>query len=148
MHQRRGSKRKWRGTPGVITTNPNEPQMPHYTQKTVSLHCLSVTRVSTQPTVAHVTGVWKGSRRQTSCVNLMGSMTLLLQLPRKRTCMLPLEARPESPVENSEKPQAPCQHWRRASDPGLSSGEDLGPGTRMERNPERPTQFAWKLPLS
>ena len=45
-------------------TNPNEPQMSHYTPEEHDFSALPRVspRVSTQPTVAHVTGVWKGSR--------------------------------------------------------------------------------------
>ena len=41
-----------------------------------------------------------------------GSVTLLLQLGGKHTCMPPLERRTDSPGETAEVPQDPCQHWR------------------------------------
>ena len=40
------------------------------------------------------------------------SVTLLLQLGGKHTCMPPLETRTDSPGETSEVPQDPCLHWR------------------------------------
>ena len=40
-----------------------------------------------------------------------GSMTPLLQLGRKRTCMPPHETRTDSPGEYPEVPQDSCQHW-------------------------------------
>ena len=40
------------------------------------------------------------------------SLTLLLQLGRKRTCMPPNETRTDSPGETPEVLQDPCQHWR------------------------------------
>ena len=45
-------------------------------------------------------------------IHAKGSMTLLLQLGRKRTCMPPLETRTDSLGETKEVPQDPCQHWR------------------------------------
>ena len=45
-------------------------------------------------------------------IHAKGSMTLLLQLGRKRTCMPPLETRTDFPGETKEVPQDPCQHWR------------------------------------
>ena len=44
--------------------------------------------------------------------NSTGSLTLLFQLERKRTCMSPYETRPDAPVESPEEPRDPCQHWR------------------------------------
>ena len=41
-----------------------------------------------------------------------GSVTLLLQLGGKHTCMPPLERRTDSPGETPEVPQDPCQQWR------------------------------------
>ena len=45
-------------------------------------------------------------------IHAKGSMTVLLQFGRKRTCMPPLETRTDSPWETPEVPQDPCQHWR------------------------------------
>ena len=66
------------------------------------------------------------------------SLTLLLQLGRKRTCMPPNETRTDSPGETPEVPQDPCQHWR-----GILRFQDrptqgLRPRHRRERNPEKP----------
>ena len=41
-----------------------------------------------------------------------GSVTLLLQLGGKHTCMPRLERRTDSPGETPEVPQDPCQQWR------------------------------------
>ena len=41
-----------------------------------------------------------------------GSVTLLLQLGGKHTCMPPFERRTDSPGETPEVPQDPCQQWR------------------------------------
>ena len=46
-------------------------------------------------------------------IHAKGSVTLLLQLGRKRTCMSPLETSTESPGETPEVPQDPCQPWSR-----------------------------------
>ena len=45
-------------------------------------------------------------------IHVKGSVTLLLELGRKRTCMPPLETRTDSPGETTDVPQDPCQHWR------------------------------------
>ena len=45
-------------------------------------------------------------------IHAKGSVTLVLQLGGKRTCMPPLETRTNSPGETPEIPQDPCQHWR------------------------------------
>ena len=45
-------------------------------------------------------------------IHSKGSFTLLLQLGRKAHVHAPLETRTDSPGENPEVPQDPCQHWR------------------------------------
>ena len=45
-------------------------------------------------------------------IHAKGSVTLLLQLGGKRTCMPPFERRTDSPRETPEVPQDPCQQWR------------------------------------
>ena len=45
-------------------------------------------------------------------IHVKGSVTLLLELGRKRTCMPPLETRTDSPGETTDVPQDPCQHSR------------------------------------
>ena len=45
-------------------------------------------------------------------IHVKGSVTLLLELGGKRTCMPPLETRTDSPRETPEVPQDPCQHCR------------------------------------
>ena len=45
-------------------------------------------------------------------IHAKGSMTLLLQLGRKRTCMPPLDTRTDSPGETPDVPQDPCHPWR------------------------------------
>ena len=45
-------------------------------------------------------------------IHAKGSVTLLLQLGGKHTCMPPLETSTDSPGAIPEVPQDPCQHWR------------------------------------
>ena len=45
-------------------------------------------------------------------VNPTGSLTLLFQLERQRTCKPPHETWPDSPVETTRKQQDPCRPWR------------------------------------
>ena len=47
-----------------------------------------------------------------SLIHGKGSVTLLIQLGGKHTCMPPLETRTDSPGAIPEVPQDPCQHWR------------------------------------
>ena len=47
-----------------------------------------------------------------SLIHGKGSVTLLIQLGGKHTCMPPLKTRTDSPGALPEVPQDPCQHWR------------------------------------
>ena len=47
-----------------------------------------------------------------SLIHGKGSVTLLIQLGGKHTCMPPLKTRTDSPGAIPEVPQDPCQHWR------------------------------------
>ena len=73
-----------------------------------------------------------------SLISAKGSVTLLLQLGRNRTCMPPLERRTDSHGETPEEAQDPCQHWRGMLMTGTDSTQDLRRRHRPERNPERP----------
>ena len=76
----------------------------------------------THTTVARGTALWESlvkslvgkprGKATDPLIQAKGSMTLLLQLGRKATCMPPLETRTDSPGETPEVPQDPCQHWR------------------------------------
>ena len=88
-----------------------------------SLHCLDVQAEDRLTPWWHVgqpcgKASWKnlvGKPRGKATYPLIyakGSMTPLLQLGRKRTCMPPHETRTDSPGETPEVPQDPCQHWR------------------------------------
>ena len=67
-----------------------------------------------------------------------GSMTPLLQLGRKRTCMPPHETRTDSPGETPEVPQDPCQHRTGILKFRHQFHRRFRPWHRRERNPERP----------
>ena len=67
-----------------------------------------------------------------------GSVTLLLQLRGKHTCMPPLETSTDSPGAIPEVPQDPCQHWRGILRFWHRTAQGLRPGDRWERNPEKP----------
>ena len=75
-------------------------------------------RVWTHTTVTRGTALWESlvgkprGKASDPLIHVKGSVTLLLQLGRKRTCMPPLEKRTDSPGETPDVPQDPCQHWR------------------------------------
>ena len=81
-----------------------------------------------------------------SLIHGKGSVTLLLQLGKKRTCMPPLETRSDSPGETPKVPQDPCQHWR-----GILRfrhrlhTRSYAPASRREESREAPEQLAWGL---
>ena len=105
-------------------TIPRVPQMSQSIQGKLVFPAVPrlSSRGSTHNTVARGTALWKaswksllGKRRGKATdplIHAKGSMTLLLQLGRKRTCMPPVETRTDSPGETPEVPQDPCQHWR------------------------------------
>ena len=101
-------------------TIPRVPQMSQSIPgKTVfpALLLLS-SRGWTHTMVARGTAIWEslgGKRRGKATdplIHAKGSVTLLLQLGGKHTCLPPLERRTDSPGENPDVPQDPCQHWR------------------------------------
>ena len=88
-------------------------------------------RGSTHTTVARGTALWESlvgkpcgkaswesvmgkprGKATDALIHAKGSVTLLLQLGVKHTCMPPLETRTDSPGAIPEVPQDPCQHWR------------------------------------
>ena len=75
-------------------------------------------RGSTHTTVARGTALWESlvgkprGKATDPLIHAKESVTLLLQLGRKDTCMPPLELRTDSPGETSEVPRDPCRHWR------------------------------------
>ena len=71
-------------------------------------------------------------------IHAKGSVTLLLQVGRKCTCMSPLETSTDSPGETPEVPQDRCQHWRRILRFWHRLTQGLRPRHRRESNPERP----------
>ena len=101
-------------------------------------------RGSTHTTVARGTALRKilvGKPRGKATdplIHAKGSVTLLLQLGRKRTCMSPLETNTDSPGETPEVPQVPCQHWRGMLRFRYRLHKVLRHRHRRERNPERP----------
>ena len=56
--------------------------------------------------------LWWPQERPDPMIHAKESVTLLLQLGGKHTCMHPLETRTDCPGETPEIPQDPCQHWR------------------------------------
>ena len=72
----------------------------------------------THTTVARGTALWEsqvgkpGGKDTDPLIHGKRSVTLLLHLGGKDTCMPPLERRTDSPGETPEVPQDPCQHWR------------------------------------
>ena len=72
----------------------------------------------THTTVARGTALWESlvgkprGKDPGPLIHEKGSVTLLLQLGMKLTCMPPLETRTDSPGETPEVPQDPCQPWR------------------------------------
>ena len=75
-------------------------------------------RGSTHTTVALGTALWESlvgkprGKAPDPLIHAKGSVTLLLQLGRKATCMPTLETRTDSHGETPEVPQDTCQHWR------------------------------------
>ena len=75
-------------------------------------------RGSTHTTVASGTALWESlvgkprGKATDSLIHGKGSVTLLIQLGGKHTCMPPLKTRTDSPGETPEVPQDTCQHWR------------------------------------
>ena len=89
---------------------PGKPVFP-------ALSLLSI-RGSTHTTVVRGTALWESlvgkprGKATDPLIHAKGSVTLLLKLGGKHTCMPPLERRTDSAGETPEVPQDPCQHWR------------------------------------
>ena len=67
----------------------------------------------------------------------------------KRTCMPPVETRPDFPGETPEVPQDPCQHWRgilRFRHRLHTMSE--APASMGEESREAPEQLEWELAFS
>ena len=71
-------------------------------------------------------------------IQAKGSVTVLLQLERKRTCRPPLEMRTDSPGETQKYPKIHVSTAEESSGSGTDSTQGLRPQLRWERNPERP----------
>ena len=114
---------KARGTPGSCHHSQSPQDVSVHSRET----CFPCTASTFKPridsdTVVLGTALWdspvgkpcgKASREsQYPLIHAKGSLTLLLQIGRKRTCMSPLETSTDSPGETPDVPQNPCQHWR------------------------------------
>ena len=105
-------------------TIPRVPQMAQSIPGKPVFHALPrlSSRGSTHTTLVRGTTLWESlvgkprgkprGKDSDSLIQAKGSVTLLLQLGKKRTCMPPHETRTDSPGETPEVPQDPCRHWR------------------------------------
>ena len=103
-----------RGTPGSCHHSQRPPDVSVHSRET----CFPFTASTFKPRIdSHHGGTWDSpvgkprGKGTDPLIYAMGSVTLLLQSGGKRTCMPPLETRTDSPKENPEVPQDPCQHW-------------------------------------
>ena len=104
-----------RGTPGSCHHSQSPPDISVHSRET----CFPCTASTFKPRIdSHHGGTWDSpvgkprGKATDPLIHAKGSMILLLQLGKKRTCMPPLETKTDSPVETPEVPQDPCQHWR------------------------------------
>ena len=80
--------------------------------------CRLSSRGSTHTTVARGKASWESlvgkprGKATDALIHGKGSVTLLLQLGGKHTCIPPLETRTDSAGETPEVPQDPCLAWR------------------------------------
>ena len=122
--------------PQMSQSIPGKPVFP-------SLPRLS-SRGWTHTTVARGTALWQSlvgkprAKVTDPLIHANGSVTLLLQLGRKATCIPPIETRTDSPGETPEVRQDSCQHSRGILRFRHRIHTRFWPRHRRERNPERP----------
>ena len=131
-------------------------QFPEYTRclspflgKLFSLHCLDFKAEDRLTPPWHVgkpcgKASWESlvgmPRRKATdpLIHEKGSVTLLLQLGGKHTCMPPLETRTDSLGKLRKYPKIHVSTGEESSVSGTDSTQGLRPRHRRERNPERP----------
>ena len=111
--KKRRSQQERREKPQCRATIPRDPQMSVHSRGTC-FPCTASTFTPRIHTLHHgtwVSPVGKPRGKATDpLIHAKGSVTLLLKLGGKHTCMPPLERRTDSPGETPEVPQDPCQH--------------------------------------
>ena len=138
-----------RGTPGSCHHSQSPPDVSVHSRET----CFPCTASTFKPrNDSHHGGTWDSpvgkprGKATDPLIHGKKSVTLLLQLGRKGTCMPPLETRTDSPGETQEVPQHPCQHWRgilrfrHRLQQGLMPGSSPGGSREFEGW----TALAWK----
>ena len=106
---------KARGTPGSCHHSQSPEDVSVHSRET----CFPCTASNFKLRIdSHHGGSWDSpvgnprGKATDPLIHAKGSGTLLLKLGGKRTCMPPLEMRPDSTGETPEVPQVACQHWR------------------------------------
>ena len=94
-----------------ITGNPVFPALPRLSSRGSTHTTVALGQPCGKASWESLVGKPRGKATD-PLIHAKGSVTLLLKLGGKRTCMPPLERSTDSPGETPEVPQDPCHHWR------------------------------------